>query len=176
MFDSVDDLTLWNILKNMGVPNKLVILLFKLYDGAECCVRVNGKDSACFSVDSGIRQGCVVAPDLFNCVIDHLMTCICQQTAGVQLGKYYLIDLEYASDTIMFSKTLTDFKAWLIVFQKEVSKLGFQGSWEKTKLIHVSDGPDPPPITAGTVVKSTNSLNYQGSTVISTGSLNDEIN
>ena len=37
-------------------------------------VFVNGKESEPFSINSGVRQGCVAAPELFNCVIDYLMT------------------------------------------------------------------------------------------------------
>ena len=62
----------------MSVPNKLVNLLSILYDEAECCIMVNVKGPAWLSVDSEVRQGCVVAPELFNCVIDHLMTHIIQ--------------------------------------------------------------------------------------------------
>ena len=133
VFDLVDHLALWSILNCIGVPDKLANLLSKLYDGAECCVRVNGKDSAWFSVDSGVQHGCMVAPDLLNYVVDHLMTYICQQTTGVQLGNYYLMYLEYAKDTIMFSNTITELKVEFIVFQEEASKLELQVSWEKTQ-------------------------------------------
>ena len=42
VFDSVDHLALWSILRNMGVAGKLVNLLSSIYDGAEYYVRVNG--------------------------------------------------------------------------------------------------------------------------------------
>ena len=58
--------------------------------GTECCVRFNNKDAVWFSVDSGVRQGCMAVPDLCNCVIDHLVTHVCQHTARVCLDNYYL--------------------------------------------------------------------------------------
>ena len=69
-----------------------------------------------FSVDSGVRQGCLVAPDLFAYVIDHLMTHICLQTTGVWFGNYHLMEMEYAGDSSVFSNTITDLKAGLNVF------------------------------------------------------------
>ena len=43
--------------------------------------------------------------------------------------------------------------------------------------MHVGDGPDPPPITAGTIaVKFVNSFNDLWSTVMNTGNLHEEIN
>ena len=54
MFDSVDHLALWCIFKNIGVPHQLVNPLSRPYDGAACCVRVNGKDSAIIPISLNI--------------------------------------------------------------------------------------------------------------------------
>lgn len=54
---------------------------------------------------SGVRQGCVAAPELFNCVIDHLMSRVCERIPGVLFSKYALKVLEYADDTTLFSET-----------------------------------------------------------------------
>ena len=77
-FDPVDHLALWSILKNMGVPDKLVNILSRLYDGTECYVRVNGKDSPWFSVDSGGLcsgawpfQLCFLPPNDMHLPLDH---------------------------------------------------------------------------------------------------------
>ena len=116
-------------------------------------------------------------PDLFNCVINHIMTHISQQTTEVWLGSYYMMDLEYADNTTLFSNPVIDLEARCNVFQEEAFQLHLQVSWEKTKLMHVCDGPDPPPTTAGTIaVEFLNSLNYLGSTVMNSGDLNEEIN
>lgn len=37
---------------------------------AESCVHVNGK-TEWFPVNSGVKQGCVAAPELFNCAAEH---------------------------------------------------------------------------------------------------------
>ena len=92
-FHSVERLAFWSILKNTAVPDKLVNLLSRPYDGAECYARANAIDSSWFSFNSGVRQGGVVVPHLFNCGTDHLMALICQQTTGVWFGNYYLTDL-----------------------------------------------------------------------------------
>ena len=92
------------------------------------------------------KAGLCGSPDLFICVIDHLMTWVFQRITGVSLGNYHLIDQEYADDTTLFSDTAADLVAGLSIFQEEASKFGLQVSWEKTKLIHVGDGADPPPI------------------------------
>ena len=71
-----------------------------------------------------------------------------QDGSNIYRYNYYL---QYSDNTTMFSNTSTDLEVGLNVFQVEASKLGPQASWEKTKLLHVGDGPDPSPITVGTI-------------------------
>ena len=68
----------------------------------------------------------MAAPDLFKCIIDHLMTQVCQRITGVRLGNYHLIDLEYAEDTTLLSDTVADLVAGLSIFQEGASKFGLQ--------------------------------------------------
>lgn len=62
-------------------------------------------------VPAGVHhsKGCVAAPELFNCVIDHLMSRVCEQIPGVPLANCTLEDLEYADDTILFRETSDQF-------------------------------------------------------------------
>ena len=109
---------------------------------------------------NGVRQGCVAVPHLFNCTINHL-TQVCQQISRVQLGSYYLTDLEYVDNTTLFSNMATAFEAGLIVFKEEASKVVLEVTWGKSKVMYIGDGPDPQPITISSeVVKFTSSNNY----------------
>ena len=82
-----------------------------LYSDSESCVRVGNDLSEWFSIASGVRQGCVVAPDLFNCVIHHLM-CQLKTAAGPSLGtdldNWRLTDMDYADDIALFSPSSED--------------------------------------------------------------------
>ena len=134
-----------------------------MYQGAESCVRVNGQDSEWFPINSGVRQGCVAAPELFNCVIDHLMSRVCERIPGVPLGNYILKDLEYADDTTLFGETADQLREALSVFDEESKKLGLRISWSKTELMHVGDGPDPPSfLFDGTPVNFVPTFKYLG--------------
>ena len=44
-FDSVDHKVKWCILAATDVPERIINLLAKLYDGAESCIPANGKDT-----------------------------------------------------------------------------------------------------------------------------------
>ena len=95
-FDSVDRAWLWAILTCIGVPGKILRLFKKLYGDFQSCVCINRKLSEWFNINSGVRQGCVAVPDLFNCVADHLMSRVCAQIPAVSFGNLHLADLEYA--------------------------------------------------------------------------------
>ena len=175
-FDTVDHPSLWKILKTLGVPDKIISLFQRLYGNAESCVRINGKDSDWFTIISGVRQGCVAAPDLFNCVIDYLMTRVTERIPGVTFGNHNLADLEYADDTTMLCNTAEELRDALTIFNEEASKLGLNINWSKTELMHVGEGPDPPPLTFNNItVKYVPTFTYLGSTIAQTGDLKPEI-
>ena len=91
-FDSVDHRSLWKIVERLGTPPKLVNLFRQLYSDAESCVRVNGNTTDWFKITSGVRQGCMAAPDLFNCIIDHLMQKVSHRFNDFNFGKFPLND------------------------------------------------------------------------------------
>ena len=89
-FDAVDRDCLWHILHSIGIPPKIVRVLERLYTDTSSCVRINNTLSDWFTISSGVRQGCVAAPDLFNCIIDYLMENVSAMEPGIQLGLYHL--------------------------------------------------------------------------------------
>ncbi|KAI8486243.1 hypothetical protein Bbelb_359590 [Branchiostoma belcheri] len=175
-FDTVDHASLWKILTTIGVSPKIIALFQLLYSDAESCVRVNDKNSEWFQINSGVRQGCVAAPDLFNCVVDYLMSKVSECVPGVSFGGYSLADLEYADDTTLLADTPQRLRDALAVFDAEASKLGLSINWSKTELMHIGDGPDPAPFSFNNItVNFVSTFNYLGSTVSRTGDLKPEI-
>ena len=82
----MDQRCLWLALQATRVPQKVIRLFKKLDDGAESCVRVNGKLSGILHTNSGVRQGCVTASDLFNTFIDYLMAAVTPVLNGLALN------------------------------------------------------------------------------------------
>ena len=54
-------------------PPDIVALFKALYTDTVICVRADGSESEWFPVFSGVRQGCVVAPDAFLVPMDWLL-------------------------------------------------------------------------------------------------------
>ena len=67
-FNCVDHNKLWEILKDMGIPDHLTCLLRNLYAGQEATVRTGHGTTDCFQIGKGVCQGCILSPCLFNFV------------------------------------------------------------------------------------------------------------
>ena len=124
----------------LALPPKLCCLLEHLYSDSESYVRDGNDMSEWFFIASGVRQGCVVAPDLFNCVIEHIM---CQlKTAGgpllgIDLDNWRLTDMDYADDIALFSPSSEDLSYVLRTLSKEAVMVGMSISWTKTKAMMI---------------------------------------
>ena len=106
-FDTVDRQSLWLILKAAGLPTKIVSLFKELYSSTESAVLVNGKLSSSFPIKNGVRQGCAAAPELFNCVIDHILNETHRvHPFGISYAGRTLSDVDFADDVAVFSKNL----------------------------------------------------------------------
>ena len=65
-FDCVDHNKLWEILKEMGIPNHLTCLLRNLYAGQEATVTTGHGTTGWFQIGKRVRQSCILSPCLFN--------------------------------------------------------------------------------------------------------------
>ena len=65
-FDCVDHNQLWEILKKMGIPDRLTCFLRNLYAGQDAIVRTGHRTRDWFQIGKGVRQGCILSPSLFN--------------------------------------------------------------------------------------------------------------
>ena len=72
-FDCVDHNKLWNILKEMGIPDHLTCLLRNLYAGQEATVRTGHGTTDWFQIRKGVHQGCILSPCLLNLYAEYIM-------------------------------------------------------------------------------------------------------
>ena len=91
VFDSVNRDALWSILGLCGVPPKLINLTSELYSGTESAVRCGGTISDIFTVVTGVRQGCGLAPTLFSTCMDWILGRMSERSScGVLFGNHDL--------------------------------------------------------------------------------------
>ena len=68
-FDSIDRQMLWEMLRKLGAPHNFIQLIKGFHTDMHSEVLVGGARSTPFSVETGVKQGCVLASTLFSLYI-----------------------------------------------------------------------------------------------------------
>ena len=73
VYESVPREALWHVLRKYGVLPSLVNIIRSLHDSMKAEVTVDGAITPEAEVTNGLRQGCIVAPTLFNLYFNLVM-------------------------------------------------------------------------------------------------------
>ena len=105
-FDCADHNKLWKILQEMGIPDNLTYLLRNLYAGQEATVRTGHGTTDWFQIGTGVRQGCILSPCLFNFYAEYIMrnAGLEEAQAGIKIARRNIKNLRYADDTTLRQK------------------------------------------------------------------------
>ena len=109
-FDCVDHNKLWEILKEMGIPDHLTCLLRNLYASQEATVRTSYGTTGWFQMGKGVRQGCILSPCLFNLYTEYIMRNVGLDEAqpGIKIARININNLRYADDTTLMAESEED--------------------------------------------------------------------
>ena len=77
-----------------------------------------------FPVDTGVRQGCVLAPTLFNTCTDHVLGKMSTSDCGISFGTVRSTDLDFAHDEVIFVRTTAVIVEALDLLSGEAELLG----------------------------------------------------
>ena len=131
-FDCVDHNKLWEILKELGIPDHLTCLLRNLYTGQEATVKTGHGTTDCFQ----IWKGCILSPCLFNLYAEYLMrnTGLEEAQAGIKIVRRNINNLRYADDTELMAESEEELKSLLMKVKEESEKVGLKLNIQKTKM------------------------------------------
>ena len=124
-FDCVDHSKLWEILKEIGIPDHLTCLLRNLYAGQEATVRTGHGTTDCFQIGKGVCQGCILSPCLFNFYAEYIMrnAGLEEVQAGIKIVRRNISNLRYADDTTLMAESEEELKSLLMKVKEESEKL-----------------------------------------------------
>ena len=69
----MDHNKLWEILKEIGIPDHLTCLLKNLYAGQEATAKTGHGTTDWFQIRKGVCQGSILSPCLFNLYAEYIM-------------------------------------------------------------------------------------------------------
>ena len=102
----MDHNKLWNILKEIGIPNHLTCLLRNLYVGQEAIVRTGHRTMDWFKIDNGVLQGCILSLHLFSLYAEYIIqnTGLDEAQARIKIARRNINNLRYAETSPLWQK------------------------------------------------------------------------
>jgi hypothetical protein len=175
-FDSVHRESLWKAMAADGVPHQIIAAIRDLYDGSVCSVRVYGRESSEFRVETGVKQGCILSPMLFSIIVDWVCGKVAFDSGGVTLSdNFSIIDLDYADDLALCGEDAADAQRLLTNLSDTAAPVGLQVSIKKTKTLCIGDI-DAALSLNGESIETVDSFVYLGASMTSSTRAGVEIN
>ena len=141
-FDSIHRETMWKILIHYGIPIKIVNIIKALYLDIKCAVQTEGGLTDWFTVQSGVRQGCILSPLLFAIVIDFVLRG-CSFSEGLQLNPLRTLhDGVFADDIALFAHESEDIQHNINELERVANAVGLSINANKTKSMSNAVIPD----------------------------------
>ena len=127
-FDCVDHNKLWEILKEMGIPDHLTCLLRNLYPGQKARVRTGHGTIEWFQIEKGEHQGYTLSPCLFNFYAEYIMrnAGLEETQAGVKIVGRNINNLRYADGTTLMAEGEEELKSLLMKVKEKSRKVGLK--------------------------------------------------
>ena len=197
-FDTFNRDLLWNILHKFGCPPTFIAILQQFHTRMCAQVIMAGSQSSCIPVEVGVKQGCVLAPIIFNLLpvaitlVSHrdLQSYDCvgikyrpdgglfslrRHQAKTKTSSTMIFALQYADDTAFPNLTADGLQRSLDVMSETYLRAGLIINTTKTDILCTSS-PDAPTFSiSGNQLKNTEDFTYLDSNLSFSGYLSNEI-
>ena len=128
---------LWEILKEMEIPDHLTCLLRNLYAGQEATVRTGHGTTEWFQIGKGVCQGCILSACLCNFYAEYIMRNAGPEEtqAGLKIAERNINNLRYADDTTLMAESEGELKSLLMKVKEESETVGLKLNIHKMKIM-----------------------------------------
>ena len=132
----MDHNKLWEILKEMRIPDHLTCLLGNLYAGQEATVRTRHGTTDWFRIGKE-GQSCILSSWLFNLYPEHIMknAGLNEAQTGIKIAGSNN-NLRYTDDATLMAESEEELKSLLMRVKEESEKAGLKLNIQKLKLWH----------------------------------------
>ena len=168
---------MWCILREYNIPKKLISLIKACYNNSKCCVKIGKNKTNFFEILSGLRQGDMLSPILFNLVIEKAIQTASQIAQGANIGNNTINMLAYADDVVALAETEEGLEELTTPFLELSKRVGLECNAQKTKVMLLSrrDRAEDNINIGQMEVETTQTFKYLGSTVTNDNRMDKEI-
>ena len=198
-YDSVPRHALWQVVKKCGVPPNMLSLVQSFHEGLVAAVRCGSGTTDDICVTNGLRQGCTMAPILFNLYFAAMVArwrircpragvvirygmgrkLVGDRTAKKRLKDVRITESKFADDVALYAASRGEMEKVAEEFVQTGAGFGLTVSLEKTKLMAL--GPwinrsDNLPICLNTgMIDPVDNFTYLGSNITKDGEVTSEV-
>lgn len=132
-FDSIDRQALFYKLHMLGVSTKFLRILRALYEGTSAAVWDGECISDWFQTTMGVKQGCILSPDLFAFFLNDLHDSL--ECGGICIEEILIRVLLYADDLVIMSDNAKALQSMIEKFSLYCKKWNLVVNLDKSKIV-----------------------------------------
>ena len=201
-FDTVNRELLFAVMRRFGCPPTFVALVKALHSNNTAAVRIGGETSEPFETSMGVKQGCVLAPLLFNVFLLAVTLLATNETdtpapgvalryrldggafnvrrfaARSKVSYLTLRDLQYADDAAIASGSPAELQIEMTKTNQQLERMGLTMNKTKTEVMHNNDAATSRREGVhidGTQLPTTSDFTYLGSIISSNCTIDREL-
>ena len=176
-FDRVKHFKMIECLSEIGKDYKDLQIITNLYWEQSASVGTESGMTSEFKIKLGVRQGCVLSPDLFNLYTEKIFRGV-EDMKGVNIGRIHINNLRYADDIVLFAEGPMFLQALLTAVNEKGKPYGMEMKIIKTKSMVISRIKPVPNISIsveGKPIQQVDRMVYLGYMAIEDGKCDKEI-
>ena len=176
-FDTVVHEPLMDTLQSFGVDGRDARMIAKLYWEQRAVVKVENERSDWVDIERGVRQGCVLSPDLFSMYTQIVMEELAE-VEGVRIGGKNLNNIRYADDMVMIADSEGKLQILIDKLHEKCLEKGLRINRSKTEVMGITKRNELLPVNVtmeGVQITQSRKFRYLGSLISEDGRCDTEI-
>ena len=124
-------------LDEIGLDTKDIRLIRNLYWDQKATVKIDNHLSKWIQICRGVRQGCVLSPDLFALYGENIMKAL-EDLVGVKVGGVNSNNFRYVDDAVILADSEEQLQQSINIVEEGSAKRGLKINMKKTETIMVT--------------------------------------
>ena len=176
-FDTVRHELMMERLRGLGVDAADLRVFTNLYWGQKAVVKIGEDRSEWTEIQRGVRQGCVLSPDLFSLYSQAVMDEL-RNMEGINIGGTNINNIRYADDTVLIADTEEKLQGLVNKLNEGCGQYGLKINIGKTEVMGLTKRREELPVNIilGTgALKQVSTFKYLGSLICDDGKCDTDI-